>query len=115
MEINIYWRFIIQTKKIEKIKKIEAEVVNLLPNSQLTSRKPYWKDDALYEVEFIQKIFVSKREEDLIYKILIYMELFSSSWNINLSNITTPNLEFSGVTENSIKVIGVKWISFMTD
>lgn len=114
MKKELYWRFFLNTSKKEKAKRISEEIQNLLIRSKKKNLDIYWKDNNLFCLELKQDLNNNQSLKDLIFEVLKTISLFSDTWTLELpNNFDSDNIEFSGISNENIKLKNLTWISFM--
>lgn len=113
MKKELFWRIFIDTQKANKADKIANYFLELIGNNyEILKREKYWKDNTLFEVEFCKKIDVDSSNQ-LLFELLETLSLVAREWRFNLpSNFSVVNFDISGLTNEGIKITGIKWISF---
>ncbi len=110
---TVFWRLFVDTGKSAFAEKVLKEIVKQIGEVQLIKKEAYWKDKALYELEF-EQLIQAEDVKELLYQILRKAALISNSWQLSLpSGLHTNHDEISGITEGSFKVHSLKWGSFI--
>ncbi len=110
---EIYWRIFLKVKKKEKAETISNTITKLLNPCEIESLDIYWKDDSLFCLELKQDLD-DKEPKDIVYHLLKIISVFSNSWTLELpTNFNSDDLDFSGISNEGIKISNVTWMSFM--
>lgn len=113
MKKELFWRIFIDTQKANKADKIINYFLESIGNNyEILKREKYWKDNTLFEVEICKKMDVDSTNH-LIFELLETLSLVAREWKFSIpSNFSSENFDISGLTNEGIKIIGIKWISF---
>ncbi len=109
---EVYWRIFINSKNKRKAEEISNNVINILGNCKEVSLEIYWKDKSMYCLELKQSLLIENPQQILLV-ILSKIVKFSNTWILEIpDDFENNDFDFSGVSDDSIKINNLNWISF---
>ena len=109
---KVYWRLLLNTSNPSKAQKVAKQVVKVLGNYFISQLEPYWKDSTMYDLQFdtdLSGIDI----QNVVFELITTISLLSSNWKIFVEDCRVDNYRLSGVTDQNIAIVGVRWASFM--
>ena len=96
---------------INKAKKIQKPLLQVLDVAHHDlALNSYWKNKELHQLSFSTKL-VEQTEVEALGKLLVFSSKISSDWKVTPPDTLSP-LRIEGVSDNSMKITGVSWVSY---
>jgi hypothetical protein len=110
--MEIFWRLILNTKDAKKADQIKNKFLTSIDSPCKTiTFEVYWKDPTKYLLE-VSEHFVQVDPTTIMDTVAKKICRISNIWNLNIIYAGDLLSDLSGTCSESIKVVGVDWITF---